>query len=331
MRSGFWAQKRSAKGEIMSKYDIVCAGTAILDSIIRGFDPEPVSAAGYRAESGMISAGGDAVNESIASVKLGMKTAILCSLGNDAAGDIIEQELKRKNVITDLLIRSDEHATPVTTIFVAEDGNRRSITNGSHRYNFHPERYLDSFTDTKALIMGSLFRAPFNDHEVIRRIVSAAKEKGILVAADLKLPNFEAPGLDEISDLLPMIDFITPNEDESRFYTGKDEPEEMADVLLGKGARNVIIKLGSRGCFFKNRGMSLRIPAYRVDTVDATGAGDSFMAGLVSELIRGSDIKDALEFACACGALCSTEVGAGSADYDRAKVLSFMRDSGSRR
>ena len=64
----------------MSRYDIVFIGTAILDTVIKGFDPKPVSVAGYRAESGSINAGGEGVNGSIASAKLGMKSALLCFL-----------------------------------------------------------------------------------------------------------------------------------------------------------------------------------------------------------------------------------------------------------
>ena len=54
--------------------DLVCIGMALVDSIIRGFDPEPVSASGYRAVSGDLSAGGEAVNEAVAAAKLGVKT-----------------------------------------------------------------------------------------------------------------------------------------------------------------------------------------------------------------------------------------------------------------
>ena len=67
-------------------WDIVCAGMALVDSIIRGFDPEPVSASGFRAVSGTLNAGGEAVNEAMAAAKLGCRTAILCALGEDGAG-----------------------------------------------------------------------------------------------------------------------------------------------------------------------------------------------------------------------------------------------------
>ena len=309
----------------MSRHDIVFIGTAILDSVIKGFDPEPVSAAGFCAESGSINAGGEGVNGSQAAAKLGMKSALLCFLGKDQAGDLIEAELIKHGVDTSYIVRPDGHPTPVTTIFVAEDGNRRSITNSAHRYNFHPEQYVHAFSDARAVVLGSLFRAPFNDPGVIKAVVSEARESGALIFADTKLPNFVRLSLDDIADSLPLIDYITPNEDEAKYYTGETEPEKMADVLLSKGVRNVIIKLGGRGCFFKNSEESIMLPAYCIDTVDATGAGDNFMAGLVSELIRGSGIKEALTFASACGAICTTAVGTGTALKDRQQVLEFMK------
>ena len=310
----------------MKQTDIICIGVAILESIIRGFDPNPVSAAGYCAESGSLSAGGDSVNASIASAKLGMRTAVLCPLGQDAAGDIILSELRRNKVITDLIQRSEEHPTPVTTIFVQDDGNRRSITNAAHRYNFHPERFMDLLPETGAVILGSLFRSPFDDPDVIRQVASAAKLKGALVLADTKLPNFRRLSLDDLTEVLPLIDYITPNEDEGSYYTGEKDPERMADVFLEKGAKNVIIKLGGKGCFFKNRGTALFLPAYHIDAVDATGAGDNFLAGFASELLRGNSVPEALQFACACGAICCTAVGSGTALKDREQVLRFLEN-----
>lgn len=309
----------------MSRHDIVFIGTAILDSVIKGFDPEPVSAAGFRAESGSINAGGEGVNGSEAATKLGMSCSLLCFLGKDQAGDLIEAELAKHGVDTGSIVRPDGHPTPVTTIFVAEDGNRRSITNSAHRYNFHPEQYPEAFRGAKAVVLGSLFRAPFNDPEVIKTVVSEARADGAIIFADTKLPNFVRLSLDDIADSLPLVDYITPNEDEAKYYTGEENPEKMADVFLAKGVRNVIIKLGGKGCFFKNSEESMMLPAYGIDVVDATGAGDNFMAGLVSELIRGSGIKEALTFASACGAICTTAVGTGTALKDRQQVLEFMK------
>lgn len=305
-------------------YDLICIGTALVDSLIRGFDPNPISAAGYRAASGTLSVGGEAVNESMAAAKLGTKTAILCSLGQDDAGDMVAGVLARSGADTSLIIRSAENATPVTTMFVNDDGTRKSITNAAHRYNFHPEKYTERFTNARAVILGSLFRAPFDDPAIIHAVLNAAKESGELVFADTKLPNFRFLSLADIRESLPLIDYITPNEDEARYYTGKEEPEEMADVFLGLGVKNVIIKLGGKGCYFKNENTSLHLPPCSITAVDATGAGDNFVAGFASEILRGADPVTALHFANACGAICTTAVGAGTALKSREQVLVLL-------
>ncbi len=306
--------------------ELMCIGTALVDSIIRGFDPEPVSVSGFRAESGSLNVGGEAVNEAMAAARLGTRTGILCSLGEDEAGEMIVSALRRCGVDTGRIVRTGQHPTPVTTMFVNTDGTRKSITNGAHRYNFHPERLTARFTDARAIILGSLFRAPFDDPAIIGAVLRAAKAAGQLVFADTKLPNFRFLRLDELRDSLPLIDYITPNEDEARYYTGKEQPEEMADVFLGYGVKNVIIKLGGKGCFFRNAAGSLFLPACAIKAVDATGAGDNFVAGFASELLRGASDAEALRFANACGAICTTAVGAGTALQSREQVLRFCRE-----
>lgn len=307
--------------------DVICAGMALVDSIIKGFDPNPVSASGYRAVSGSLNAGGEAVNESVAAAKLGLRAGILCSLGEDAAGDLVLGELKRSGVDCSRILRSIDRPTPVTTMFVNEDGTRKSITNGAHRHNFRPDRYPERFTGAKALILGSLFRAPFDNPEIIFSVLSAAKASGQTVIADTKLPNFRFLTLEDIKDSLPLIDYITPNEDEARYFSGKEEPEEMADAFLSHGVRSVIVKLGAKGCLLKSAKVSIRLPACRISAVDATGAGDNFVAGFASEILRGVSDADALRFANACGAICTTAVGAGTALKSREQVLEFLIDT----
>ena len=304
-------------------FDLICAGMALVDSIIRGFDPEPVSASGYRAVSSSLNAGGEAVNEAVAAARLGLKTAILCGLGRDDAGDIVRNLLSRSGVDTGRITESP--MTPVTTMFVSADGSRKSVTNEAHRYNFHPERSPGLFTDAKALMLGSLFRAPFDDPEIIHSVLSAAKAAGQTVFADTKLPNFRFLGLDDVRESLPLIDFLTPNEDEAKYYTGRDDPDEMAQVFLDYGVKNVIIKLGPKGCLLKSADESIRLPACPVKAVDATGAGDNFLAGFASEILRGAGRQEALRFANACGAICTSAVGAGTALKNREQVLDWLK------
>jgi len=75
--------------------------------------------------------------------------------------------------------------------------------------------------------------------------------------------------LDDLHDSLPLIDYIAPNEDEARHFSGKEEPEEMADAFLGYGVKNVIIKLGGKGCLFKNAEERMILPACEIQAVGA--------------------------------------------------------------
>lgn len=326
MKSGYSHRSAAQK----AAPDLVCIGMALVDSIIKGFDPEPVSASGYRAESGSLNVGGEAVNEAMAAAKLGLRTALLCHLGEDGAGDMVTAALEKTGVSTDLVIRSTEAPTPVTTMFVNADGTRKSITNGSHRYNFRPDQYANTFLGARAISLGSLFRAPFDDPEIIYSVVSTAKMSiggtGSLVFADTKLPNFRKLTLEDIKDSLPMIDCIMPNEDEAAYYSGKMMPEEMADVFLNYGVKSVIIKLGAKGCFYRDAGQSIPLPAFPVNAVDATGAGDNFIAGFIFSVLNGSGVDEALRFANACGAICATAVGASAGLKDAAQVRQCLHD-----
>lgn len=307
------------------KFDVICIGTALLDSILMGFDPEPVSVSGYLAESGTLHVGGEAVNEAVTFARLGAKTGILCYLGQDDAGVLVENALKANGVDTSLIVHEEAHSTPITTMFVREDGGRMSVTNRAHSHNFHPEKWKEQLC-ADAISLCSLFRAPFDDPAILYEIVSHAKQSGMRVFADTKIPNFHPLTLDDIRDSLPYLDYLMPNENEGRYYTRKEEPEAMADVLLDYGVKNVIIKLGEKGCFFKNAEETILLPAYSVKAIDSTGAGDNFIAGFVTEILGGSTHRDALQFANACGALCAAAVGGINGVKSRHQVLEMVTE-----
>jgi sugar/nucleoside kinase (ribokinase family) len=304
-------------------FDVVCVGVAIVDSIIRGFDPEPVSAGGFRAESASLRVGGDAVNQAIAAARLGMRTRIVCALGRDDAGELIAGALRRGGVDTSLVQYKDA-PTPVTTMFVRPDGSRKSITVDSRKLDFHPERDPGFLHGAGALLLGSLFRAPFDDPAAILTLLRAARAEGVPVYADTKLPNFRALSLDDLAEALPLIDCITPNEAEAAHYTGESEPEAMAEAFLRRGMGSVLLKLGERGCYYRDADRALWLDAFPVPAVDACGAGDNFIAGFVAERLRGAGVEDALRFANACGAICTTAVGASAALQSRQQVLAFL-------
>ncbi|MDO4938816.1 MAG: carbohydrate kinase family protein [Lachnospiraceae bacterium] len=303
------------------KYDIVCIGVALVDSIVRGFDPKPISKAGFFADSGSLAVGGEALNGSITASKLGLKSAIVTGLGYDAAAELVTGALEKNGVDISNCVRNEEIHTPVSTLLVNLDGTRKSIMNHSHRYNFHPENHMDVLQDTPAVAIGSLFRPPFNEPEIIFKVLSRAKELGLTVYADTKLPNYNTLSLDDVRESLQYIDYIFPNEDEAAFYSGETDPDKQAEVFLKYGVKTAIIKLGAKGCLLKNSRERVFLPALKIDPVDAVGAGDNFMAGFITARHDGKTDAEALEFANACGAICTEHIGATTGIQNKKQVL----------
>jgi ribokinase len=142
-------------------------------------------------------------------------------------------------------------------------------------------------------------------------------EKGVRLAKDqgaLTLLNPSPPA--QLSPrFFSMVDFIVPNEVEAQSLTGMKwkgdrDIRKMAERLLEMGAKNVVITLGPRGLFFKNRSEELWMNAFRVTVIDTTAAGDAFLGGLATGLAENKPIREALKFANGAGALATTKLGA---------------------
>jgi ribokinase len=128
---------------------------------------------------------------------------------------------------------------------------------------------------------------------------------------------------------LSLVDFIVPNEIEAQSLTGikwksDQDIRRIAERLLGMGAKNVVITLGPKGLFFKNRGEELRMDAFRVKVIDTTAAGDAFLGALATGLAESKPIQEALRFANAAGALATTKLGAQPSLPSRKDLDSFL-------
>ncbi|HID08561.1 MAG TPA: carbohydrate kinase, partial [Armatimonadetes bacterium] len=108
------------------------------------------------------------------------------------------------------------------------------------------------------------------------------------------------------------------------------EPEQICSVFLEYGVRVAGVKLGERGCFLTDGKESHYIPAFKVDPVDATGAGDAFMAGFLVGVLKGWDLATIGRFANAVGALCVTAMGATGGYRTFEETWEFMENTPTR-
>ena len=268
------------------KTDVICLGQAVVDCITRGRENAPDGKLAQRADSIRLSTGGDAVNESFVLAGMGINAELVCGLGNDLAGTIIMGEARRRGVGTERISIVEEMDTPVANLMVSADGSRYSVNS---RATMLPG-YLpgaDAVKGARVVSFASLFRAPLDRKETIISLIRSAWEDGAVICADTKLPTFRELTLADISEVLPMVSYIFPNEKEAAFYTGEDSFPRMAEVFHSCGIKNVVIKAGAQGCFMSTGKDSFSLPALPVEAVDTTGAGDNFVAGFISGILEG--------------------------------------------
>jgi ribokinase len=133
-----------------------------------------------------------------------------------------------------------------------------------------------------------------------------------------------APARPLPSELLPLIDIIVPNETEAAALTGSDDPHEAAGRLLARGARGVLVTLGSEGVLYAHAEGTQHCPAAQVQAVDTTAAGDAYIGALAAALAEGRGVADSLGFAAAAAALSVTRLGAQPSLGSRAEVEAFI-------
>lgn len=309
--------------------EIVCIGQAVIDCITRGKEEKPHKKNVYRAENISLNTGGDAINESVILSRLGHRVKLVCGVGDDVVGNLILHEMERQGVDISEVTQTASLTTPIANLMVNTDGSRISINSEATMLTgYAPSEHV--IKSAKVVSLASLFRAPLDNRETIIRLAKAAKAEGAILCADTKMPTYRKLNLEDIREILPLIDYMFPNENEGEYYTGETDYMAMAGHLRSLGVKNVIIKTGEKGCTVSSGQDSFSMPAYAVDAVDSTGGGDNFVAGFISALLHGGSLRECCQYGTACAAVCVQSVGATTGVKNREKVEEFMRENGCR-
>lgn len=296
---------------------IFSIGEALLDCIVTASGSAEV------ADDISVCPGGSAFNVAATLARLGDDVCLCGRMGPDFAGRALIAEATALGVkCPDCGFRG---RTPASILTVDEKGGRKSRVSKIHS---SPDFSLSLPKDLSPsfVVMSSLFRPPFAEPGECLRFAKEAKAKGAVLIADVKIPKGEEMKLSDFAEFLSLLDYITPNEDEALYYTSEESPEKAAGVFKSYGIKNVIVKLGEKGCYvLPEKGEGYFVPGFKAEVVDSIGAGDAFAAGLVSALSRSELQKSAVVFACACGAASVTVRGAGAAPRNREEALSFIK------
>jgi len=211
-------------------------------------------------------------------------------------------------------------------VLVSPEGERSFIhTLGANALLAPDHVDFDLVGRAQILHIGSVGLLPSLDGEPMAEVLRRARELGATTSLDTVWDPL-GRWAKVVEPCLPHVDLFLPALHEARAITGLEEPEENARFFLDRGARIVAVKMGDRGCLVTDGDTWLTVPAYSVDVVDTTGAGDAFVAGFLMGWLRNWTLERIARFANAVGAMCVTSVGATSGVRSAEETLRFMRE-----
>ena len=299
--------------------------------VVGSFNMDLVVKAGRRPQTGEtlmgeafgMFIGGKGSNQAIAAVRLGANVTMIGRLGTDLFGDTLMAAHTAESICTDYIIRDTEVGTGVASILIDADGDNSIVLvpQANMRLTVADiERASESIAAADVLLLQ--LEVPISASQ---RAAEIAKSNGATVVLN------PAPAQKLPDDFLAQVDILTPNEVETESLSGVrvstvTDAERAAKVLLDKGLSAVILTLGERGALLLTPNLTQQVPAYSVEVVDTTAAGDAFCGALATALARGESLVNAVAFANATGALAVTVLGAAPSMPTVAQVEAFREE-----
>jgi ribokinase len=269
--------------------------------------------------------GGKGANQAVAVARLGYPVRLIGRLGNDTFGAELRTHLERAGVeITG--VSTSGGVSGVAVIVVSRHGENSILVAPGANSKVTPED-LDaniSILRSAGMVLAQL-EIPLETIEYLARV--CARENVPLILDP-------APARDLPPGIFKDIAWFTPNQAEARFYLGDKHlesnppaPAEMAKVFLSNGCRGVVLKMGAHGTYLGSQdGIGSLVPAFSVNAIDTTAAGDAFNAGFATALMLGTSPLDSAVFAAAVAAISVTRTGAQPSMPSMIEVEEFMKN-----
>jgi ribokinase len=279
---------------------------------------ETVSGTGFQ-----IHPGGKGANQAVAVARLGYPVRMIGKLGGDSFGMQLRDHLGGAGVDIAGVSTSDA-PSGVAVILVSQEGENSIVVVSGANAKVMPE---DIFGN-QAMIRdaGMVLTQLEIPIETIEYLSDFCTRENIPLVLD------PAPASKIPQKVMEQADWFTPNETEAAFYLSENDnrqlpeiPSEMAEMLLGRGCRGVVLKMGSNGSYLASqKGLREYVPAFAVKAVDTTAAGDAFNGAYAVGLMVGKSPRESAVFAAGAAAVSVTRIGAQPSMPTMADVESFM-------
>ncbi len=307
--------------------DVTCIGILVADVIAKPVDSIPKPGLLERIDSIAIYSGGCAMSAGIDMAKIGLKTAVLGKTGADSFGSFLREELEKYGVETKGVATDDTVQTSASVVISASNGERSFLhTVGANGTFCYEDVDWDVIEDSRIVFVAGTMLMDAFDGEDCARVLKKCKEMGKITVLDTAWDS-RGRWMDVLRPCMPYIDVFMPSIDEAiELAGGEQDPAKIADFFFSMGVKQVVIKLGSRGCYLREtkEAEGVIIPCFKVKAVDTTGAGDSFCAGFLSGMAKGLSFSECGRFANAVGAHCVQAMGATTGIRSYEDIVAFM-------
>ena len=292
---------------------VLCVGQATLDFVFT-LDAEVAVGHKQRAATACTIGGGVAANAAVTVARLGGRSALVGRVGADAAGDSVWRELDEEGVVTDLMRRDPGRTTPVSAVIVAPTGQRTVVNHTSPElFDARPPAF-GSWEADAVLVDG---RWPAGTEAALE----FARDASVPCVVDVDRRPTDAVGRDALSGGATHLVF---GEDALAAWTGTQCHDDGIRAVVDGTDAFVAVTLGERGLAWWDGSCVRHLPAFVVDAVDTTAAGDVFHGAFAFGLAAGMTEADALRFASAASAVKCTRPGARFGIPSRSEVESFL-------
>jgi sugar/nucleoside kinase (ribokinase family) len=238
--------------------------------------------------------------------RLGEQVSFLGRVGRDPWGDFCVEQLKNAGIDTSRMIRGENLNTGIT-VSLTSTADRALITYlGAIAALRASDFGDDAFAGVEHVHISSYYLQQGLRPDCAS-VFARARRQSATTSLDPGYDPAEQWGGDVV-DVLCEVDVFLPNEVELRAITGCETPEDGLRAI-SNGRTRTVVKLGAAGCMTMEEGEFVREPAFPVDSVDTTGAGDSFNAGFIYAWQRGYPLEKAMRIASAAGAISTLGLG----------------------
>ena len=267
-------------------------------------------------------AGGKGFNQGIAAHKSGADVPMITKMRRDSFANVALDAMDELNFSKEHILYNDEVGTGSAIIMVDEKTSQNQIIIVPGACSTITREEVDALRPLLRECEYVLLQLEVNQ-DANERVVELAAECGCKVILNT------APYQPVSDAFLSKVYMVTPNEVEAEMMTGVpvdslEAAKKAAKVFYDKGVKVVVITLGGRGVFLSENGREEILPAFRVNAVDTTGAGDAFNGGLLTGLSEGMDLWQAARFANALAALSVQKIGTTPSMPTRAEVDAFL-------